>query len=101
MADSIRERMPVESLEARWRRLRGRPSPTEGRSALPDTGIRLWEETLSLFTWHGDLPLEAWRTAPRGAVATLAGHPDWLDIPAEACSSWTRRPPVWWAGRGR
>jgi uncharacterized protein YprB with RNaseH-like and TPR domain len=83
MADSIRERMPVESLEARWRRLRGRPSPTEGRSALPDTGIRLWEETLSLFTWHGDLPLEAWRTAPRGAVATLAGHPDWLDIPAE------------------
>lgn len=83
MADSIRERMPVESLEARWRRLRGRPSPTEGRSVPPDRGIRLWEETLSLFTWHGDLPLEAWRTAPRGAVATLAGHPDWLDIPAE------------------
>ncbi len=75
--------MPVESLEARWRRLRGRPSEAKRPPSPPDRGIRLWEESLPLFAWHGDLPLEAWRTAPRGAVATLAGHPDWLDIPAE------------------
>ncbi len=75
--------MHVESLEARWRRLRGRPSEVKRPPSLPDSGIRLWEESLPLFAWHGDLPLEAWRTAPRGAVATLAGHPDWLDIPAE------------------
>jgi len=74
--------MDPESLEARWRQLRGR---RPGKAAAPPLtdGIRLWVESLPLFTWHGDLPLEAWRTAPRGAVATLAGHPDWLDIPPE------------------
>lgn len=70
----------VESLEARWRRLRGSRSHRTEPQELQGAGIRLWEESLPLFTWHGDLPLEAWRTAPRGAVATLAGHPDWLDI---------------------
>jgi len=83
MGNFIWERMDVEPLDARWRRLRGWTSLTEGRSGLPDGGIRLWEEPLPLSTWHGGLPLEAWRTAPRGAVATLAGHPDWLDIPPE------------------
>ncbi len=73
----------MESLEARWRRLRGNRVDQADFSPWRGEGIRLWEESLPLFPGHGDLPLEAWRRASREAVATLAGHPDWLDIPPE------------------
>ncbi len=73
----------ADALEARWRRLRGSRADRAERPRRGGAGIGVWEKSLPLFTWHGDLPLEAWRTAPWGAVATLAGHPDWLDIPPE------------------
>lgn len=73
----------MEALEARWRWLRGDRSGRIEPSTPRGAGVRWWTESIPLSTWHGDLPLEVWRRAPRGAVATLAGHPDWLDIPPE------------------
>lgn len=75
--------MDPGSLEARWQRPRGSAVPRFPSVGAGTRGVWLREEALPLTEWHGDLPFEAWRTASPAAVATLAGHPDWLDVPAD------------------